>query len=57
MVVINILLYPVVYVKDITAIAHFNFLGFASAVYVIIVLGIQMPEYDRYLDFEWKNVL
>jgi hypothetical protein len=24
---------------------------------VIIVLGIQMPEYDRYLDFEWKNVL
>jgi len=40
MIILNVLLYPIVYVKDITALAHFNFLGFASAVYVIFVLGV-----------------
>lgn len=36
--ILNVLLYPVVYVKDITALAHFNFLGCASALYVIVVM-------------------
>jgi len=52
MLVINILLFPVVYVRDITALAHFNFLGFASAGYVVLVMAFQLPEYQRFFDFE-----
>ena len=38
--IVNILLYPVVYVRDITALAHLNFLGCASAFYVIFVMVV-----------------
>jgi len=51
--IINVLLYPVVYVKDITALAYFNSLGLCSAIYVLIVLSIQMPDYlNVYWDFD-----
>jgi hypothetical protein len=38
--ILNVLLYPVVYVKDSTALAHFNLLGIMSAFYVIVVLAV-----------------
>jgi hypothetical protein len=51
--VLNVLLYPIVYVKDSTALAHFNFLGIMSAFYVIVVLVVQMPAYmNKYFNVE-----
>jgi hypothetical protein len=38
--ILQVFLYPVVYVKDITVLAHFNFLGCTSAFYVIVVMII-----------------
>ena len=44
MAILNILLYPILYTKDITVLAHFNFLGCASAFYVIfVILVVRVP--------------
>ena len=55
MLIINLLAFPIVLVKDSTALAHFNFLGIMSAFYVIVVLAIQMPEYMNEYFFKSEN--
>ena len=42
---LNLLLLPVVLVRDLSALAHFNLVGILAIMYVIMVVIGQMPEY------------